>query len=435
MSDYHSAAIERKADEFRARLADQVRSCYSKRISSASSDPCRFNIALLPTEAQERAGRLRPVGFDPTQDSDKRAMELAIRQISEEVEVDFTRSPYGAPKSFKVSSFDTIRWAYDAIGEDPPMKRDKGVIVRILKDAAKRCRMDWCADYLSKSSTVDLCKDVDDARNLARLISAYSRVEKPVWLRTLSILAFSDSKEIERHGWDMRLLKAAECQGVISEGVSKDRALNGLGILHNPTPRLIGGSATLVLQNGSIDLKSFGMGGFYINGELSRNVRGILGGEVLLEVENLACFYDLCRDPVPGALVVYGGGFSANATDTSSFAEVVEMFERFAVADSRWLAWSDIDHGGFEITRNIIKRFPRFRPFLMDVRTIESVDKSLLLSRADDYIESYLKPDLFNEELQDFHAVCSYCIDVKATLEQEALLLGRVQKELRSLIS
>lgn len=133
-------------------------------------------------------------------------------------------------------------------------------------------------------------------------------------MRTLSILAFSDSKALAQGGWDTRLVGAAQAFGVVDPALSHGDALEALGILTNPSSRLIGGDVALVLDSGTIDLAALGCGGFSISEDQARRVRSLPGARALLEVENLSCFHELCRDPVRGVLVVYGEGFATNGS-------------------------------------------------------------------------------------------------------------------------
>lgn len=133
-----------------------------------------------------------------------------------------------------------------------------------------------------------------------------------------------------------------------------------------------------------------------------------------------------------GVLVVYGEGFATNG----SFDEVARTFSRCTENDATWLAWSDIDAGGFEITSALMARYPRSKPFLMDASTLDSVNSGYLLRRDGAYIEDYLQPWLDRERAECFRGVCERCIELGATLEQEILLEGRrVQSELHRFLA
>lgn len=251
-------------------------------------------------------------------------------------------------------------------------------------------------------------------------------------MRTLSILAFSDSKALAQGGWDTRPVGAAQAFGAVNPTLSHGDTLEALGILTNPSSRLIGGGVALVLDSGTIDLAALECGGFSISEDQARRARSIPGARALLEVENLSCFHELCRDPVRGVLVVYGEGFATNG----SFDEVARAFSRCTENDATWLAWSDIDAGGFEITSALMARYPRFKPFLMDASTLDSVNSGYLLRRDGAYTEDYLQPWLDRERAECFRGACERCIELGATLEQEILLEGRrVQSELHRFLA
>lgn len=423
------AGARRRAEALKDKLAQIV--CGKVAASATKGlDRDRWSMRVAPTAAQARAGKLARIGYDRFNPDDRLGFVLMVEDLGPEVSAGVRYGRTGEPISIEVGP-ELVAWAHERVGLDVPRARDAAAISKILKDAAD-VASGWIAGYLSGSEASSSCKDDDEARELARVMTAYGDSPKPVWERALSISAFSDSKALAARGWDARIVRAAASQGAVDASAPLEAALSSLGILRNPPAgRLIGGDVSLEFADGRVDLRSCGLSGFSITEEQAARVERIPGTRCVLEVENLTCFHELCRDPVRGVLVVYGGGFALN----DSFEAVVDMCARSLADDALWLAWSDIDVGGFEITTSIMERYPAFEPFLMDRQTLESIDSDLLLKRERSYLSGYLAPMLDREEMSAFHDVAATCLGLGATLEQEVLLSGRVQNELRKRLS
>ena len=217
---------------------------------------------VAPTAAQSRAEKLARIGYDRFNPDDRLGFALMLEDLGPEVAAGVRYGRTGEPISIEVGP-ELDAWAHERVGLDVPRATDAATISKILRDAAG-VSSGWIAGYLSGSEASSSCKDDDEARELARVMTAYGDSPKPVWERALSISAFSDSKALAARGWDARIVRATASQGVVDASAALEAALTSLGILRNPPAgRLIGGDVSLEFADGRVDLRSCGLSGFF----------------------------------------------------------------------------------------------------------------------------------------------------------------------------
>ncbi|MBY8821093.1 Wadjet anti-phage system protein JetD domain-containing protein [Sphingomonas colocasiae] len=166
----------------------------------------------------------------------------------------------------------------------------------------------------------------------------------PMPLRTRSARLLGDSKAIERHL--SKLLSFLKANGRLSPDMSRDEALDSLGLAKFPQPVLIAGPVSVHGSQGDLT---------YVGVPPEALCDATLLGPVrsVLTIENLESFHRHVRE-VRGEedVVIYCGGFPAQG--------VVRALRHIAASASVPVIhhWGDIDPGGIRIGRFIEQSVP-----------------------------------------------------------------------------
>ena len=201
--------------------------------------------------------------------------------------------------------------------------------------------------------------DENDYRDLLKLTAAALTNEQEVFIRTLSIRLFADSKRLESLAPRMEALLFR-----YGEYEEKESVLEECGIVRTPTYVMIKGNARIYLGAQKIDLSE-------IEGDLALStatIKGlkwveVLGGRVVT-IENLTSFHEYISGE---DFVVYLGGFHN---------KVKREFLRFLYEQNpkkEYRHFGDIDAGGFYILEHLKRKtgIP-FRSLFMDTKVLQT---------------------------------------------------------------
>jgi len=94
--------------------------------------------------------------------------------------------------------------------------------------------------------------------------------------------------------------------------------------------------------------------------------------------------------------------------------------------------WSDVDLGGFDIAESLMSMSDRMRPVMMGKEELRAVDASRLLRRSEAY---WMDVRRFIARHPDscFRDVAQACLELRGTLEQEALLFEYAQEKIKGI--
>lgn len=162
-------------------------------------------------------------------------------------------------------------------------------------------------------------------------------------------------------------VKAAEAGGFdFGSASDTDAKLAALGFCREKYRCVaMGGNAIVRPSWGAIDLSQVGCDGVMLPSSSVEGFGASSFGEVraCFVVENLTNFRVLCTDAPKGLLAVWGHGKPNEAV-----RRLVEILDDALLEGVPFLAWSDIDSGGFDIVETLMSASGRIRPFMMGGR-------------------------------------------------------------------
>ena len=131
-------------------------------------------------------------------------------------------------------------------------------------------------------------------------------------------------------------------------------------------------------------------------------------------VENQTAFYETIRHAGEDLAVICLWGNPSPAC-----RHLLQCLARSAPESVPPLVSADLDYGGLNILAQLRRISPRFRPYRMDISTLDAhAQWGKPLTRAD---EKNLRRLLLNPLLADMHPLITHLLEREIRLEQEAI--------------
>ena len=334
---------------------------------------------------------------------------------------------------------DRLDVCYEMLGR-MPRRREQEELVRIWDDicqGGESCRQNQSSQehwlplvkYIAaqrlrveKNLNVEYYNhDLEEYREMLLAVKAVLENQEEIFIRSLSIQLFHDSKRLEqlKHKAEALLYQYGEYQ-------ERDCVLEECGIVNTPTYVMIKGNGSIKIgrkrssDEQKIDL-SIIEGDIALSTESVKSLKDVtVMGKRVVTVENLTSFHDY---PVEDDFVVYLGGFHNKVKRDF----LLYLYQQNPEKEYRH--FGDIDAGGFYILEHLKNKtgIP-FRSLYMDTQTLQKYhgdrkpltenDRKRLLQLKDELAER-----MRYEEAEDYGDVISYMLDENCKLEQEAVRL------------
>lgn len=270
-------------------------------------------------------------------------------------------------------------------------------------------------DRIKNNKNVEFYEhDENDYRDLLKLTAAALSNEQEVFIRTLSIRLFADSKRLESLAPRMETLLFR-----YGEYEEKESVLEECGIVKTPTYVMIKGNARICLGAQEIDLSE-------IEGDLALSTATIKGlkwvevlGERVVTIENLTSFHEYISGE---DFVVYLGGFHN---------KVKREFLRFLFEqnpEKEYRHFGDIDAGGFYILEHLKRKtgIP-FRSLFMDTKVLQTHGGSTVPLTPNDRKRLQALYDELQQKaaegkpMEDYRDTLAFMLEKDCKLEQETV--------------
>ncbi len=263
--------------------------------------------------------------------------------------------------------------------------------------------------------------DLEEYRELLLAVKAVLENQEEIFIRSLSMRLFHDSKRMEqlKHKVEALLYQYGAYQ-------ERDFVLEECGIVHTPTYVMMKGNGSIRIgrkrrsSEQEINL-SLIEGDIALSTESIKSLKAVtVMGKRVVTVENLTSFHDYS---VEDDFVVYLGGFHNKVKREF----LIYLYQRNPGKEYRH--FGDIDAGGFYILEHLKKEtgIP-FRSLYMDMETLQRYredrkpltenDRKRLLQLKEELTER-----MQHEETEDYGCVISYMLNENCKLEQEAVHL------------
>lgn len=256
--------------------------------------------------------------------------------------------------------------------------------------------------------------DENDYRDLLKLTAAALSNEQEIFIRTLSIRLFADSKRLERLAPRMEALLFR-----YGEYEEKESVLEECGIVRTPTYVMIKGNAQICLGAQKIDLSE-------IEGDLALSTATIKGlkwvevlGERVVTIENLTSFHEYISGE---DFVVYLGGFH-NKVKREFLCFLYEQNP-----EKEYRHFGDIDAGGFYILEHLKRKtgIP-FRSLFMDTKVLQTHGGSTVPLTPNDRKRLQALYDELQQKaaegkpMEDYRDTLAFMLEKDCKLEQETV--------------
>lgn len=256
--------------------------------------------------------------------------------------------------------------------------------------------------------------DENDYRDLLKLTAAALSNEQEIFIRTLSIRLFADSKRLERLAPRMEALLFR-----YGEYEEKESVLEECGIVRTPTYVMIKGNAQICLGAQKIDLSE-------IEGDLALSTATIKGlkwvevlGERVVTIENLTSFHEYISGE---DFVVYLGGFH-NKVKREFLCFLYEQNPQ-----KEYRHFGDIDAGGFYILEHLKRKtgIP-FRSLFMDTKVLQTHGGSTVPLTPNDRKRLQALYDELQQKaaegkpMEDYRDTLAFMLEKDCKLEQETV--------------
>lgn len=264
--------------------------------------------------------------------------------------------------------------------------------------------------------------DENDYRDLLKLTATVLTNEQEVFIRTLSIRLFADSKRLESLAPRMEALLFR-----YGEYEEKESVLEECGIVRTPTYVMIKGNARIYLGAQKIDLSE-------IEGDLALSTATIKGlkwvevlGERVVTIENLTSFHEYISGE---DFVVYLGGFHN---------KVKREFLRFLFEqnpEKEYRHFGDIDAGGFYILEHLKRKtgIP-FRSLFMDTKVLQTHGGSTVPLTPNDRKRLQALYDELQQKaaegkpMEDYRDTLAFMLEKDCKLEQETVNVSHERRK------
>lgn len=315
------------------------------------------------------------------------------------------------------------------LGRDPLQAQRTALADLLLGDRFRLSPGDWrlhAVDHTlrqlraGRSPAPFLLVDPGFNRDLLAALLALDTIAEETPYRVFSVRTFNDSKVFDALKGAVATL--ARHHGPGWRGLTPAEALAELGLVANPAHVFLYGPWRLVPESGEvIDLAPF-RPAVGIPAALAAAVTHVTvdTGQVqrVVCVENLAAFYELIR--------CQGRGLAALCLWGNPAPPVRHLLGRLAEALPAAVpleVWADVDYGGLTILATLRRQVsPRFRPYLMDIPTLDAHDRwARPLTPSDHRLLARLGR---HPLLTDLHPLIQHMTHRGLKLEQEAIQLG-----------
>lgn len=256
--------------------------------------------------------------------------------------------------------------------------------------------------------------DLEDYRDLLKLAVAALSNEQEVFIRTLSIRLFSDSKRLEKLAPRLKALLFR-----YGEYEEKESVLEECGIVQTPTYVMIKGNARICLGTQTIDLSEM-EGDLALSTGTIKDLKWVkVLGERIVTIENLTSFHEYISG---GDFVVYLGGFHN---------KVKREFLRFLFKQNpkkEYRHFGDIDAGGFYILEHLKRKtgIP-FVSLYMDTKILQIYRDGTMPLTANDRKRLQALYDGLQEKIavgtavEDYRDTLTFMLEKDCKLEQEVV--------------
>lgn len=267
--------------------------------------------------------------------------------------------------------------------------------------------------------------DPQGSAELLRALAGLASLKAPTLERTLSVRLFADSKRLAQlRGGLLRVLRRhdrdAPLYGDDDEALLRSRQLE-----RAPEYIPLAGSLTLSLPSSASpqSLAPFAPS-LALPASLLRTASVVaLEARVVLTVENLTSFSELCATRPPEILAIYSGGFAS-----PTLISLLRALRQAAPAVAFW-HWGDIDAGGLRILAHLRAKLGPVQALAMDCATLAGYSAAgQALSDGDRIALSELRA---HPLLSDCGELIAQLLSTGTKLEQEAVLASVALSGLR----
>lgn len=312
---------------------------------------------------------------------------------------------------------DKLDECYKALGRTP-RKEEQARIAELWDELCPECqrrdgRLQPLWDYIEAqkgrmagNKNIEYYEqDLEDYRDLLKLAAAALSNDQEIFIRTLSIQLFADSKRLEQL---VPRLKALLFR--YGEYGEKDSVLEECGIVQTPTYVMMKGNARLHLGAQKIDLSQ-------LEGDLALSTSSLkelqqveVLGERVVTIENLTTFHEF---PSGSDFVVYLGGFH------NKVKREFLLFLYKQNSQKEYRHFGDIDAGGFYILEHLKRKTGiSFMSLMMDRKVLEEYRESTLPLTANDRRRLQALYDELTRQVAEGTAVEDYRDTLVYMLEQ-----------------
>ncbi|MCI8364186.1 MAG: hypothetical protein HFG34_04465 [Eubacterium sp.] len=257
-------------------------------------------------------------------------------------------------------------------------------------------------------------QDLEDYRDLLKLAVAALSNEQEIFIRTLSIQLFANSKRLEKLAPRLKALLFR-----YGEYGDKDSVLEECGIVRTPTYVVMKGNARIRLGSQRIDLSQ-------IEGDLALSTSSLkelrqaeVLGERVVTIENLTTFHEF---PSGSDFVVYLGGFH------NKVKREFLLFLYKQNSHKEYRHFGDIDAGGFYILEHLKKKTGiSFMSLMMDRKVLEKYRGSTMPLTGNDRRRLQSLYDELTRQVaegtavEDYRDTLAYMLEQNCKLEQEVV--------------
>jgi hypothetical protein len=255
--------------------------------------------------------------------------------------------------------------------------------------------------------------DEDFNRDLLAALAALDTVREETPYRVFSVHVFNDSKRFE---WlKGALVTLARRHQPEWADLSDEETLRELALVANPGYLYLYGAWRLVDDAGQV----LTLGEFYPSvglpaAQAARVQHVEVNATRVVCVENQTTFYETIRHENDdlAAICLWGN-------PSPACRHLLQCLAQSAPEGVSLLVWADLDYGGLNILAQLRRISPRFRPYRMDIATLDAHSQwGKPLTRAD---EKNLRRLLLNPMLADMQPLIARMLEREIKLEQEAV--------------
>jgi hypothetical protein len=275
--------------------------------------------------------------------------------------------------------------------------------------------VEWTLGQLkhNKSPTPFSLTDQDFNRDLLMALAALDMVREETPYRVFSVRVFNDSKRFEwLKGALGTLVRRHQPEWA---DLADDEALRELGLVANPGHLYLYGAWRLVDEAGqALTLGEFHPSVGLPAAQAARVQHVEVSAARVVCVENQTTFYETIRHARGdlAAICLWGN-------PSPACRHLLYCLAQSAPESVSLLVWADLDYGGLNILAQLRRISPRFRPYCMDISTLDAhAEWGRPLTRSD---EKNLRRLSLDPLLTDMQPLIAHMLKREIKLEQEAI--------------